>query len=113
MFVVQFRPCCQVWRLGPLDLHIRHNIVSNLVTVCPSQLFVHGFLGLASTKQRVNVTCSRPQRTATRPGLEPGTPWSVVHDTNHCPSPPPRSHYATQVLPACTTCHTNILTEHM
>ena len=24
----------------------------------------------------------------TRPGLEPGTPWSVVRDANHCASPP-------------------------
>ena len=41
------------------------------------------------SKQGVNVTCSRPQRTATRPGREPGTPWSVVRDANHCVSPPP------------------------
>ena len=25
---------------------------------------------------------------ATRPGLEPGTPWSVVRDANQCASPP-------------------------
>ena len=31
--------------------------------------------------------CSRPQRTATRPGLEPGTPWPVVRDAYHCASP--------------------------
>ena len=39
---------------------------------------------LTRTKQGVfpgvNVTCSRPQRMATRPGLEPGTPWPVVPD---------------------------------
>ena len=29
-----------------------------------------------------------PQRTATQPGLEPGTPWSVVRNANHCASPP-------------------------
>ena len=34
------------------------------------------------------MTCSRPQRTVTRPGLEPGTPWSVVRNANHCASPP-------------------------
>ena len=34
------------------------------------------------------MTCSRPQRTATRPGLEPGTPLSVVRGANHCASPP-------------------------
>ena len=58
--------------------HIRHNVVSSLVTVCPSQPYVNGFLGLTSTKQGVNVTCSSPQRTATQPDLEPGTPWSIV-----------------------------------
>ena len=31
------------------------------------------------------MTCSRPQQTATRPGLELGTPWSVVCDPNHRP----------------------------
>ena len=35
------------------------------------------------------MTCSRPQRTATRQGLEPGTPWSVVRGANHSASPPP------------------------
>ena len=68
---------------------IRHNVVSSLVTVCPSQKCVYGLLGLISTKQGVKVTCSKPQRTATRPDLEPGTPWSVVRDANHCASPPP------------------------
>ena len=34
------------------------------------------------------MTCSRAQLTATRPGFEPGTPWSVVRDANHCASPP-------------------------
>ena len=34
------------------------------------------------------MTCSRSQRTATRPGLEPGTPWSIVRDANHCASLP-------------------------
>ena len=37
---------------------------------------------------RVNVTCSRPQQTVPWPGLEPGTPWSVVRDANQCASPP-------------------------
>ena len=46
-------------------------------------------MGLTSTKQWVNVTCSRPQQTVPRPGLEPGTPWSVVRDAKHCASPPP------------------------
>ena len=36
------------------------------------------------------MTCTRPQRTTIRPGLEPGTPWSVVHDASHCASPPPK-----------------------
>ena len=49
---------------------------------------VHGFLGLTSTKQWVNVTCSRPQQTVPRPGLEPGTPWSVVRIAYHCASLP-------------------------
>ena len=34
------------------------------------------------------MTCSRPQQTVPRPGLEPGTPWSVVLDANQCASPP-------------------------
>ena len=51
----------------------------------------NGLLGWTSTKQGVNVTCSKPQRTATRPGLEPGTPWSVVRDVIHCASPLVRS----------------------
>ena len=34
------------------------------------------------------MTCLRPQRTATRPGLELGTPWSVVRDANHCATKP-------------------------
>ena len=29
-----------------------------------------------------------PQQTVPRPGLEPGVPWSVVCDANHCASPP-------------------------
>ena len=98
--VVQFRPCCQVWRLGPLDF-IRHNVVSSLVTVCPSKPHVHGFLGLTSTKQGVYVTCSRPQRTATRPGLEPGTPWSVVRDANHCASQPPLCYSESRIRSRC------------
>ena len=57
-------------------------------TVCPSQSYVHSFMGLSSTiiitKQGINVTCSRPLGTGTRPGLEPGTPWSIVCDANHC-----------------------------
>ena len=86
--VVQFRPYCQVWRLGPLDLtHMAQRTFQPRHSL--SKSYVHGFLGLTSTKQGVNVTCSRPQRTATRPGLEPGTPWSIVRDTNHCASPPP------------------------
>ena len=50
-----------------------HNVISNLVTVCPSQSYAHGSQDLTSTKQGVNVSCSRQNRTATRPGLEPGT----------------------------------------
>ena len=37
--IVQFRPCCQVWRLGPLDLTLRHTVVSSRVTVCPCQSY--------------------------------------------------------------------------
>ena len=84
-----------MWRL-----HIRHNVVSSLVTVCPSQSYVQGFLDLTSTKHvGVNVTCSRPQRTATRPGLEPVTPWSVVRDANQCASPPIECLLATEIPP--------------
>ena len=43
----------------------------------PSQHFFSNF-GLTGTKQWKNVTCSRPQRTANRPGLEPGTTRSEV-----------------------------------
>ena len=50
-----------------------HNVISSLVTVCPSQSYAHGSQDLTSTKQGVNVSCSRQNRTATRPGLEPGT----------------------------------------
>ena len=73
-----------------LGQHNRHNVVSSLVKVCTNQSYNHGFLGIhvTSTKQGVNVTCSRLQRTATRPGLEPGTPWSVVRDPHHCAIPP-------------------------
>ena len=89
--------------LVPWTLHIRHNIVSILVTVCPSQSYVHGFLGLTSTRQGVNVTCSRSQRLATRPGLEPGTPWSVVRGANHCASPPhPRTPPPPQKKKSCS-----------
>ena len=59
------------------------------VTVSPSRSSVHRFMGLTSTKQRVNVTYSMPQRTVHRPGLEPGTPWSEIRRPNHCASPPP------------------------
>ena len=55
-----------------LGQHIRHNVVSSLVTVCPCRSSVHPFLGLTSTKQGVNVTCSRPQRTATGRGSNHG-----------------------------------------
>ena len=55
-----------------------HNVVSSPVTVCPSRSSIHRFLCLTSTKQGVNVTCSRPQRKVHRPGLEPGTPWSEI-----------------------------------
>ena len=85
---VQFRPFCQVWRLGPLDLTHRPSVVSSLVTVCPSRSSVHRFLGLTSTKQGVNVTCSRP-RNVHRSGLEPETPWSEIRRPNHCATPPP------------------------
>ena len=52
-------------------------------TLSPSRSYVQGFLGLTSTEQGLNVTCSRPQRTATRPGLEPGTlgSKSLCHST--------------------------------
>ena len=72
----------------PWTQHIRHYVVFSLVTVCPSQLYVHCFLGL-----RGKMICSSSQRTATRPGLEPGTSWSVVHDANHCASPLPRRNH--------------------
>ena len=35
------------------------------------------------------MTCSMPQRTAPRPRLEPGTPWSVIRGPNYCDSPSP------------------------
>ena len=57
-----------------LNTLLRHNVVSSLVTVCPSRSSVHRFLALTSSKQGVNVTCSRPQRNVHRPGLEPGNP---------------------------------------
>ena len=72
----------------PWTERFSHNVVSNLVTVCPNRSSVHRFLGLTSTKQGVNVTCPRPQRTAHRLGLEPGTPWSEIRRPNHCASPP-------------------------
>ena len=50
-----------------------HNVISSLVTVCPSQSYAHGSQDLTSTKQGVNVSYSRQNRNATRPGLEPGT----------------------------------------
>ena len=55
----------------------------------PSQSSVHRFLGLTSTKQDVNVTCSRPQRNVHRPGFEPGTHRSEIQQPNHCATPPP------------------------
>ena len=83
--------CCTVssMLLGLGTRSLGLNTFSSLVPVCPSQSYVYRFLGLTSTKHEVNVTCSRPQRTATRSGLEPGTPWSIVRDANHCASPPP------------------------
>ena len=69
-------------------LHIRHNVVYSLVTVCPSRSSVHHFLDLTRTKEGINVTCSRPQRTAHRPGLEPWTPWPEIRCHNLCASPP-------------------------
>ena len=64
--VVPFRPCCQVhWAQRSFQ---------------PRQSYVHGFLGLTSTKLGINATCSRPPRTATWPGLEPVTLWSVIRD---------------------------------
>ena len=50
-----------------------HYVISSLVTVCPSQSYGHGSQNLTSTKQGVNMSCSRQNRTATRPCLEPGT----------------------------------------
>ena len=50
-----------------------HNVISSIVTVCPSQSYAHGSKDLTSTKQGVNVSCSRQNRTAIRPGLKPGT----------------------------------------
>ena len=38
--------------------HIRHNVISSLVTVCPSRSSVHRFLGLTSTKQRATTKCT-------------------------------------------------------
>ena len=71
-----------------LGQHIRHNVISSLVTVCPSRSSFHRFLGLTSTKQRVHVTCSRPQRNVHRRGIEPGTPWSEIRRPIHCATPP-------------------------
>ena len=39
-----------------------------------------GFLGLTTTMQWRNVTCSRPQQTGTRPGFKPGTPRPLNHN---------------------------------
>ena len=50
-----------------------HNVISSLVTVCPSQSYAQGSQDLTSTKQGVNVSCSRQNRTATRLCFEPGT----------------------------------------
>ena len=58
-----------------------HNVISSLVTVCSSQSYAHGSQDLTSTKQGVNVSCSRQNRTATRPGLEPGTRSSPLRQS--------------------------------
>ena len=62
--------------------HIRHNIDTSPVTVCPSRSSVHRFLGLTSSKQGVNVICSRPVTTncvSTGPGSNQG-PISTKSD---------------------------------
>ena len=74
---------------GSIFYILTNNELSNSVLkFLVMMMIVHGFLGLTSTKQWVNVTCSRPQQTVPRPGLEPGTPWSVVRDAKLCASPP-------------------------
>ena len=75
---------------APWTSQIRHNIVS---TVCPSLSYVQRFLGLTSTKQVVNVTCSMPQRTAPRPDLEPGSTWSVIRGPTTASELPPMYTY--------------------
>ena len=67
--VIQFHPCSQVLKLGPLDLHIqaqpsvqpRHSLSKSVV--CPR----HG----------VNVTRSKPKRTATRLSIICFDVWSA------------------------------------
>ena len=72
--------------LVPWTTHIKHKVVSSLIKVCPSRSSVHHFLALISTKQGVNVTCSRTLRKAHRAGVEPGTLWSEIRHPNHCPT---------------------------
>ena len=78
------------WSLDFFDEYIYDSCFLGLISNSTIfQSFWDGFLGLTSSKQWGNVTCSRPQRTATQPGLELGTPRPVVHTPNHCPSPTP------------------------
>ena len=101
--------CLETRSLGQ---HIRHNVISSLVTVCPSRSSVHRFLGLTSTKQRVHATCSRPQRNVHRRGIEPGTPWSEIRRPIHCATPPHEHDCCVHVLfdwqkkcCLCMVCH--------
>ena len=85
----QYNSFPSVWR--GLTEHRREHpvyVISSLVTVCPCRSSVHRFLGLTSTKQRVNVTCSREQRKVHRRGIEPGTPWSEIRHPIYCATPP-------------------------
>ena len=62
------------------------------------------------------MTCSRPERTAHRPGLEPRIPWSEIRHPNHCASPPPKTRYhliktsipkSNQICTGCIFGHVN------
>ena len=86
-----------------------HNVVSSLVS--QSEPVVRprlpGLNQTSSSKQWVNVTCSKPKQTVPRPGLEPVTPWSVVCDANHCASPPQNKDWTVREG-AADNCHADL-----
>ena len=69
----------------PWTLHIRHSVVSSLVTVCPCRSSVHCFL-VPVLSRGVNVTCSRSQRTAPSRGSNQGPlgPNTVHYKADEC-----------------------------